>query len=356
MDENYNDIKNKNATMSYESLAHWLSVMEVYHHAICVLRHQLPKTSKLVENSTKTLSEHFVNLATDIKKQGQTTIEISELANRLEIGNEQITIENFTHLFSSTLNDSIEKILFVSKRAVSMVYTLDETMKNIASIEGFVSDISNITKKANLLALNASIEAARAGEAGKGFAVVANEVKEVSNVIRQISDSVNSRINSVKNGVGDGYKALQDVAATDMSQTITDQDRLSQLLESLVSQKNKFSDLLRKSASVSDNISNSISNMTIDLQFQDRTTQYIESSVRLLEYMDTHIQMLKQKNSELFPTIEIAANDNLINEVAKQFSLSEFEKLFSLSISGKDLELENTQTNTETSANTTELF
>ena len=54
---------------------------------------------------------------------------------------------------------------------------LRETMKGVATIVAFISDVA---KKTNLLALNATIEAARAGEAGRGFAVVASEVKKLA--------------------------------------------------------------------------------------------------------------------------------------------------------------------------------
>lgn len=332
---NQENIISKDLHVQEELLARWLSTMDVYHHAISVLRHQLPQTARLVESSTKIMSERFINLAHDIKQQSTAVEQISELSNIINYGNEKITLEEFMDLFSTTLNDSIEKILFVSKRAVTMVYKLDEAMKNISTIGSFITDIQNITKKANLLALNASIEAARAGEAGYGFSVVANEVKEVSNTIRTIAESINSRIDNVSSGVNDGYVILKDVASTDMSDTIIAQDKLATLMNGMIDQKNKFSVILKKSASISHEASNTLSGMVVNLQFQDRTTQYLESSVRLLEYMDSNIESLKKDNIRNFPELKnIAHNKYLEEEIAKQFQLSEFAKLFQMSLEG----------------------
>lgn len=43
-----------------------------------------------------------------------------------------------------------------------------------------VRDLTKVSKKQNILALNASIEAARAGEAGRGFNIVAGEMEKLS--------------------------------------------------------------------------------------------------------------------------------------------------------------------------------
>lgn len=322
-----------------DPLSRWLSTMEVYHHAISVLRQQLPQSAELVENSVKEMSSHFTSLSDGIKQQSNAVREISEMANSLDIGNEQISLEDFTKLFSDTLANSIEKILFVSKRAITMVYMLDDAMKNIASIENFVNDIRVITKKANLLALNASIEAARAGEAGKGFAVVAEEMKQVSETIRQISDTINERITIVSKSVRDGYEVLSDVASTDMSENLLAQDKLNTLMGSLLKQKDNFASVLQNSASASDEISSTISGMVMNLQFQDRNSQYIGNSVHLLEFMDKNIMDLQAENRASFPILAgVTADKTLAANVAKQFSLSEFAHLFKMSVGGLSTE------------------
>ncbi len=52
--------------------------------------------------------------------------------------------------------------------------------ENSSRIDNIVSVINEITKRTNLLALNASIIAAQAGEFGKSFGVVADEIRNLS--------------------------------------------------------------------------------------------------------------------------------------------------------------------------------
>ncbi len=56
------------------------------------------------------------------------------------------------------------------------------TTENVIQIEAMVRDLTKVSKKQNILALNASIEAARAGEAGRGFNIVAGEMGKLSSM------------------------------------------------------------------------------------------------------------------------------------------------------------------------------
>ncbi len=118
--------------------------------------------------------------------------------------------------------------------------------ENSTRIENFVSVINDITKRTNLLALNASIIAAQAGEYGKSFGVVADEIRnlslqtghstgEITGIIEEImseSKTANSNITATKNLVqrgvqlghstGESLKAIFDrsVCSMDMTQQI----------------------------------------------------------------------------------------------------------------------------------------
>jgi len=72
------------------------------------------------------------------------------------------------------------------------VVALTEQVSGIANDK--VERIQTVTQRTKLLAINALIEAAHAGERGKGFAVVAQEVGQVSDEIKELSDSLTQEL------------------------------------------------------------------------------------------------------------------------------------------------------------------
>ena len=85
---------------------------------------------------------------------------------------------------------------------------LDDAAMQIGQV---VELISNIAKRTNLLALNASIEAARGGEAGRGFAVVASEVKELASQTTRATEDVSAQIQAIQASTGNSVAALKTV-------------------------------------------------------------------------------------------------------------------------------------------------
>jgi methyl-accepting chemotaxis protein len=84
------------------------------------------------------------------------------------------------------------------QRSVDMSYDgIKRLAENSSRIEGIVGVINDITKRTNLLALNASIIAAQAGEYGKSFGVVADEIRNLSLQTGQSTGEINSIIEEI---------------------------------------------------------------------------------------------------------------------------------------------------------------
>jgi hypothetical protein len=67
-------------------------------------------------------------------------------------------------------------------------------------VSRFLTQISGIARRTNLLALNAGIEAARAGEAGRGFAVVAAEIRSLAESSAKAADEITAILTEVRLG------------------------------------------------------------------------------------------------------------------------------------------------------------
>ncbi|MBC7701482.1 methyl-accepting chemotaxis protein [Aquabacterium sp.] len=149
-------------------------------------------------------------------------------------------------------------------------------MKQIAQKIGIIDDIAYQT---NLLALNAAIEAARAGEHGKGFAVVAAEVRKLAE---------RSQI------------AAQEISSV-ASSSVELAEKAGQLLDQMVPNIRKTSDLVQEITAASEEQSSGVGQINSAVSQLSETTQQNASSSEELaataEEMSSQAEQLQQAMS-----------------------------------------------------------
>ena len=162
-----------------------------------------------------------------LKEELNTSDELNDIANSFEgVKEKEKSIIEAVNAFDNNLeelntvsayfSDSMKNILEIIHSARAEVdeltdntHKINESFELIENtfkqfllsyemIDQYTSSITTIANQTNLLALNASIEAARAGEAGRGFAVVAEEVKKLSDSIKQLVENVNTSMGDMK--------------------------------------------------------------------------------------------------------------------------------------------------------------
>lgn len=322
---------------------HWNKVSIASFSTIDVSVNILRELSKEIEESTLTINNQFKSLAENAMKQSGTITTVIEKSERLIVEDEEVKMKDFYELFDTAFTGAIEKIMFVAQQSMNMVYSLDDAMSSIKDIESFNSKIQAINKQTNLLSLNATIESARAGEAGKGFAVVADEVRAVSKEINKLSDDMNTKIGLVTQSMQSGYDVLKNVATTDMSENISIKRTLDGLMTALVSQTKEFAEILEGAANTSKEISEVISGTVQNLQFQDKSSQYIENLTNaLLEIREFLISYdkLVEKNEDDQRIASYNSQIMVLEEVRKNLKLSDLQKAYDETLINYGIKLE----------------
>lgn len=112
----------------------------------------------------------------------------------------------------------VEQFRSVLGRSSELMVELREMS---ARIGRFLTQISGIARRTNLLALNAGIEAARAGEAGRGFAVVAVEIRSLAESSAKAADEITSILTEIQERLDEISTAIRANSALEESMELT---------------------------------------------------------------------------------------------------------------------------------------
>lgn len=114
-------------------------------------------------------------------------------------------------------------------QVVSTMQAISDASKRIGDIIGVIDSIAFQT---NILALNAAVEAARAGEQGRGFAVVAGEVRALAGRSADAAKEIKALIGDSVEKVDSGA-SLVDEAGQAMSEIVLQVRRVSELISEI---------------------------------------------------------------------------------------------------------------------------
>jgi len=292
-----------------------------------IIIQELPKTAKLIEDSTIGLGDKFKTLAKTSAEQADNIESFISLTRNLEYKGEKISISDAFGMINTSISNAIEKILFVSKMSMAMVYSLDGAMNMVKDIENYISRVQKITKQTSLLALNATIEASRAGEAGKGFDIVATEVKSLAKGIEELATGMREKISGIVNSVKGSHKILEEIATIDMSDNILIKENVENLMHSLLKQNEVLNDVMQKSSQTSRESAKTINQMIMEMQFQDRSSQCISNTVEVMKILTN---ILEEKKNKYFSNNDnILIDKELATVICSTFRLGDLKNAFS---------------------------
>ncbi|SES67005.1 methyl-accepting chemotaxis protein [Pseudomonas graminis] len=243
-----------------------------------VLLGAMPIWARQVESSRHQTEEAIVNLTNrfiGIAARLQETVQASQRAAGELDGQ---TSDGAVEVLSLSESDLSQVINSLKAAQASRDQTLAQ-VRGLTAYTGelrtMAADVAAIAAQTNLLALNAAIEAARAGEAGRGFAVVADAVRSLSSKSSETGQQMSAKVDIINNGITQLVHAASSSADQDSQSVAASENSIQVVLErfhNITGRLAESADLLKQE---SRGIGEEMTEVLVDLQFQDRVSQIL---------------------------------------------------------------------------------
>ncbi len=250
------------------------------------------------------ISSNIATLVREIRASSQTAMTLSDqLSSRsaqLSVKTEQQsaslvqTAASMEEMAASTKNNADNTRLASEQANLATLQArkggelMGQVANNMQSITDcaqqmteIISLIDGIAFQTNILALNAAVEAARAGDHGKGFSVVAGEVRSLAHRSAEAAKNIKSLIEVTSHNVTQGVNVVSE-AEKNMHDIVTGSGNVSRLMDEI-------------SASTSEQ-EKGISQITQALSELERVTQ---SNVSMVEELNGSSDVLRNQVIEL---------------------------------------------------------
>ena len=245
-----------------------------------------------VAQSTDNLNEETkgsLELATDIQKRAA------------EIGRDSQEAFDKSQTLQTKFETKLEESIAQSK-----------VVENIGEMASVIADIAD---QITLLSLNASIEAARAGEQGKGFAVVATEIGKLagqtSDSVEKIQDTI-SGIQEAFEGLATNAKSLLEYVSTtvtpDYKKFVEVAERYGQDAESIKETSEQLSQMTDSIQTIMNEVKDAIANIAEATQNTAANSGNVMDSVESLSETVFEINGMSDKQNDISENLTEVVN------------------------------------------------
>jgi methyl-accepting chemotaxis protein len=168
----------------------------------------IAKHADTLSDTTASTANAMLEMKHSISRVRETAITAASLAEQAGVDAERGT---------QVLTESMTGIEHIREASRAIGAVTEDLERRVGEIGDVLHLITELTRRTNLLALNASIIAAQAGAEGRGFAVVADEIKDLARRTAISAGSIDTLIQAVAEGAHAARRAA--VAGADAVET-----------------------------------------------------------------------------------------------------------------------------------------
>ena len=318
-----------------ERLQRWVSFGSIFGRIVRSVTQEVRGGLNDMASETGAVVRAFQEVAGKAKAQSERVGRLSTLASTVSIDGKNVALTDIAALLDESLKDSMSKIEFASRRAATMVETLDQMAESLVQVERCISQVDVISRQTNMLALNARIEAMRAGEEGKAFVVIANEVRELSKSTQGLSDTVRAQMTKMIATTRESHEALRAVAGVDLSTHIAAKDKVDHLVGAMVTRGSELGAIVSEAAVDADDISRQIGQIITGMQFQDRVTQKLEQVTDTLCVLGDAARDLQRESAAAVTDLVLDQSPRdvaWLKELSRRYKLSDMRASFVVNV------------------------
>ena len=241
---------------------------------------ELDQVQGLVKEATSLMNDSFQSMYALTAQQASITTEIlshTQPDHHASSDKDQFSIQTFIDEIQTVLDQFVALMSSLSNNRQETVQHIDQMMAKLDGIFTLIENVEGLASQTNLLALNASIEAARAGDAGRGFAVVAEEVRALSKNSSQLNELIRKDVGSAKQTIEILHDSVNGMASADMNDTLSTQTKMNEMIGNMSAMSQFLQQRVTEVSNIGEQLSSSVDQMVRSLQFEDITTQTLQS-------------------------------------------------------------------------------
>ena len=222
----------------------------------------IAKHADTLSDTTASTANAMLEMKHSISRVRETAITAASLAEQAGLDAERGTL---------VLTESVNGMEHIREASRAIGAVTEDLERRVGEIGDVLHLITELTRRTNLLALNASIIAAQAGAEGRGFAVVADEIKDLARRTAISAGSIDTLIQAVAEGAHAARRAA--VAGADAVETGATQ--ASEAARAMTDILNR----LRNSAAMAKSIAAATEEQTRSSGYVTRSIQEVQGHV-----------------------------------------------------------------------------